>query len=437
MSRRSQVLFAVAAIPIAAGLGAIEAFSLVPPIIFGAFFLALTIILLVWHRLALRAYHGNGVVIFSRGPWPVIAGLILIEAVCALDVLVAPTSDGRIWLFLGYFLFGMIYLAFLPGALLFWVADNTQLTSQVLGYKRSLPWGDIDWLYIESNETTAKQYHITVARWKDEQLIVEAGPKRSMQVLVRSPLSGGAPSPLLQAIRARATHALSGIDQLPAVLARRRGQAPGVSPQPEPNVSLADAVAIARGTSLPASWTRFPVRRGVIWPNLLSFTVLALCAVGGGVFIIASGTIIGLELIPQSWLVGSARSLVLLGEAILCAGFGLWLFFAVVLRWVRTLQRPQDYFFLVTPRYVAEVRGRKVEGVALADVRSVQRSGGGNYGWQIVLQMRNGKKTEYDVGANYGPPRDLYAYILAALSARRPAQPVAPFGPAMQSEEER
>jgi len=38
------------------------------------------------------------------------------------------------------------------------------------------------------------------------------------------------------------------------------------------------------------------------------------------------------------------------------------------------------------------------------------------------------------VGSNYGPSRDLYAYILAALNARHPAQPNAPFGPAMRED---
>ena len=267
MSRRSQMLFAAGSIPISAGLAAVGAIPLIPPLVFGAFFLLLTIVLLVWHQLAVRAYHGNGVVVFARGPWPVMIALILIEAICAVDILLAPGSDIRIWLFLGYFLFGIVYLSFLPSALLFWAADTARLTSQVLAFKRSLPWQEIDWLYLESNETTQKQYFITVAKWKDEQLIVDAGPRRSMQVLVRSPLSGGAPSPLLQAIRARATHVAVGIDQLPAVQARRRGLPPPFSPQPEPNVSLPDAIKIAREPSLPASWARFSVRRGIIWPE--------------------------------------------------------------------------------------------------------------------------------------------------------------------------
>ena len=325
--------------------------------------------------------------------------------------------------------------------LLFWVADNAtdkpnigRQTLATLGRDRlALP---------REQRDHHKQFHITVARWQDEQLIVEAGPQRSMQVLVRSPLAGGSPSPILQAIRTRATHAAVGLDQLPAVQARRRGQTPPSTPQSEPNVSLhlSNAVAIARGPSLPASWTHSPVRRGAIWPNLISFTILAIAAVGCGIFIVTSGTIIGLGMIPQSWLVGSQRSLVLYGEGILLVGVALWML-SISLRWLRTLQRPQDYFFLVTPRYAAEVKGQKVEGVALADVRNIHRSGGGNYGWQIVLAMRNGKKTEYDVGNIHGPARDLYAYVLAALNARRPAQPVArpaaPFGPAMESDAER
>src|SRR5690242_11006309 len=102
MSRRSQVLFGAASIPIAAGLAAVGAFPLVPPLVFGAFFLLLTIVLLAWHQLAVRAYRGNGVVIFARGPWPVIIALILIEGVCALDILLAPVDEVRIWLFVGY-----------------------------------------------------------------------------------------------------------------------------------------------------------------------------------------------------------------------------------------------------------------------------------------------------------------------------------------------
>ncbi|HEU5347223.1 MAG TPA: hypothetical protein VFU63_01295 [Ktedonobacterales bacterium] len=420
MSWRSRVLFGAFSVVLSMGLAAVGAIPLIPPLAFGSFFVVLTIVLLVWHRSALGAYHGSGVVVFSRGPWTVIVGLVLIEAVCALDVLVSPINDGRIWLAVGYFLFGILYLVFLPSALDFWVADNAALVSQILAFKRALSWEDIDWIYLESTENRRRQFYITIARWNDEQLIVEAGPRRSMQVRVRAPLAGGAPLPILEAIRARAVHAAFGFDQLPAVQARRRGYVP--SPQPEPNVSLPDAVEIARGSSMPASWTRFPVRQGIIWRNLLVFTALAVFMLGGALFIVMSGTVIWCYGMPRSWLAGPQGSLVVCGEGILCVGVGLWLFFSVSLRWLRTLRHPQDCFFLVTPRYVAEVNGRKVVGVALADVWSIHRSSGGIYGWKIVLNMRKGKKTEYDVGSNYGPSRDLYAYILAALNApRRPA----------------
>jgi len=445
MNRRAQVLFAAGAIPVAAAIGIVAAVTPLPPWVLGAAFLALTVALFVWHRLALGAYRGDGVVIFSRGPWPVIAGLIVIEALCALYTATTPDADGRIWFALGYSLAVLVYLGFVPSMLLFWVADDAALTSQILAVRRSLPWPAIDWLYLESSETTHKQLQfVTIARWKDEQLDVEAGPQHSMQVLVRTPLAGGSASPLLQAIRARATNAAFGLDQLPRVQARRRGQAPALSsPQPEPSLTLPEAVELARTAAMPATWTRFPVRQSVIWPNIIVFAILGVVAIGCGVFIVATNTVIGLDVIPQSWLDGPLRTPVLIGEGLLFLLIALYLFF-VSRRWLRTLRRPQDYFFLVTPRYVAEVQGKKVEGVAISNVLDVHRSGGGFYGWQIVLDMRSGKKREFDVGGNYGPSRDLYAYVLAAMNARRPVQVGAPtpfgapspFGAGMQSDSE-
>jgi hypothetical protein len=430
MSRRSQVLFGAASIPVAAGLAAMGAFPLIPPLVFGAFFLLLTIVLLIWHQLAVRGYRGNGVVIFARGPWLVIVALILIEGVCALDIVLAPTGEIRIWLFVGYFLLGIGYLGFLPSALLFWVADNTRLTSQALAFKRSLPWQEIDLMYLESNETTQKQYFITVAKWKDEQLIVEAGPHRTMQVLVRSPLSGGAPSPLLQAIRARAKYAAVGIDQLPAVQARRRGLPPPFSsPQPEPNVSLPDAIKIARQPSIPPGWARFSVRRGVIWPNLIIYTVLAIFAVGCAVFLVATGTIVGLDQLPKDWLVGPQRTLVLYGEVIIFIGLSLWFFFSFTLRWLRTLQHPLDYFFLVTPRYVAEVKGQKVEGVALADVRDIHRSGGATTAGRsssICATARRRSTTSGAITAPCAISTPTFSLRSMSTAMRRPPLPLAP-----------
>ena len=63
-------------------------------------------------------------------------------------------------------------------------------------------------------------------------------------------------------------------------------------------------------------------------------------------------------------------------------------------------------------------------------------AGGGYYGWKIVLDLKNGKQHELDVGSNYAPPRDLFAYILAALDANRAPQPATPFGPAISSDTE-
>jgi hypothetical protein len=435
MNRQGRILFGASSTLFAIGIAFVGTIPLVPAQVFGAFFLALTIVLLTWRWLALRAYRGSGVLRLSRGPWLVIVGLILIEAVCALDLLAAPIGGDRVWLFLGYYLFIILYAVFLPSALLFWVADDTHLSVQLLGRKKAFLWHEIDWLYIQQNETTYKQGFIPIARFRDEQLVAEAGPRRRLEVVIRTPLAGGQASPMLQVIQARATNAFFGIDKLPAVQARRRGLGPGYAPQPEPNVSLQDAVEIARGEMTPATWTRFSVRRGVLWYNLISFPMLALVGFGGAAFVFLSGTVIGLGLITASLLEGPQKELVLIGEALLLIGFGVWML-SIALRWLRTLRRPQDYFFLITPRYIAEVRDRKVDGVALANVRSIHRSGGGYYGWKIVLDLKNGKQHELDVGANYAPPRDLFAYILAALDANKAPQPAAPFGPAMSSDSE-
>src|SRR5262245_47022605 len=112
MNRQGRILFGASSTLFAIGIAFIGTIPLVPPQAFGAFFLVLTIVLLIWRWLTLRAYRGNGVVRFSRRPWLVILGLILIEAVSALDLLAAPSAGDRVWLFLGYYLFVIVYLVF-------------------------------------------------------------------------------------------------------------------------------------------------------------------------------------------------------------------------------------------------------------------------------------------------------------------------------------
>jgi len=435
MNRQGRILFGAGSTLFAIGIALIGTIPLVPAQVFGAFFLVLTIVLLTWRWLALRAYRGSGVVRFSRRPWLVILALILIEAVCALDLLAAPSAGDRVWLFLGYYLFIIVYSVFLPSALLFWVADDTHLRAQLLARKKAVLWREIDWLYTQQNATSYKLGFIPIARFKDEQLIAEAGPRHRLEVLIHTPLAGGQATPMLGVIHARATDALVGIDKLPAVQARRRGLGPGYAPQPEPSVSLQEAVEIARRGTMPATWTRFSVRRRALWYSLICFPILALVGFGGAAFVYFSGTVVGIGIIPASVFEGPQREVALIGETLLLIGVGVWMC-SITLRWLRTLRHPQDYFFLITPRYVAEVRAGKVDGEALANVRNIHRSGAGNYNWKIVLDLRNGEQHELDVGANYAPPRDLYAYILAALDAHRAPQPLAPFGPTMSSDSE-
>jgi hypothetical protein len=37
-------------------------------------------------------------------------------------------------------------------------------------------------------------------------------------------------------------------------------------------------------------------------------------------------------------------------------------------------------------------------------------------GWQLAVRLRSGAKQEFDVGQNYGPGREVYAYVLSVLN---------------------
>src|SRR5262245_3416743 len=123
MTRRARILFGASSTLFAAGIALVGAIPVVPAQAFCDSCLILPSVLLTWRWLSLRAHRGSGVVRFSRGPWMVLIGLILIEAIGAMDLLAAPQRGDRAWIFLGYYFFSICYAVFLPSALLFWVAD--------------------------------------------------------------------------------------------------------------------------------------------------------------------------------------------------------------------------------------------------------------------------------------------------------------------------
>jgi hypothetical protein len=128
------------------------------------------------------------------------------------------------------------------------------------------------------------------------------------------------------------------------------------------------------------------------------------------------------------------RPLVALGELALFAILGVWLLWLGV-GWLRRLRQRSDYFFLVTPDVFAEVKGEKVSGARLADVRAMALESGGLYGQELVVRLASGQKLSYDFGGAYGPVRDLYGYLLAARNERAPTPGPGPMGSRMEREQ--
>ncbi len=108
-----------------------------------------------------------------------------------------------------------------------WAADNTGLTRRALFVKKTLPWHAIDWVYGSMKRTNYRLYGVVkVGQSTQQELVVEAGPKRKIKVTLKAFLSGGNPQPLKQAIEQNATSAQFGFDKFAAVKQRRAASAP-------------------------------------------------------------------------------------------------------------------------------------------------------------------------------------------------------------------
>jgi hypothetical protein len=143
MQRPGDTLLALLAIAVAAGAGAV---LLTPPpaIFIGAGYTILSALLLGWHAAVLVSHRRPDAVVLARPPWIVLASNVLLLAVCALPLAVPIPRDGIGFLFLPVFLFGLMYLGYLPTTLLFWVADGAGLRQQALVFAKSFAWPDID-----------------------------------------------------------------------------------------------------------------------------------------------------------------------------------------------------------------------------------------------------------------------------------------------------
>jgi hypothetical protein len=193
----------------------------------GVLAIIVTAVLLIWTRAARSAHAGDGVVVFCRGGGKLVGGAIVI-ALCAFA---APFigfdgNNGLIWAVFLLAFFALIWWAqFLLPYLLFYVADQQALTRQWLAFRKPLPWSAIDWVYPERKTTTYRTYGIKTGQSTAENLIVEAGPKKAIKVILKGWLIGGDPRPLLEAIQQRATSAEFGFDRSPIVLQRRNARA--------------------------------------------------------------------------------------------------------------------------------------------------------------------------------------------------------------------
>lgn len=197
--------------------------SVAAPFAIAAAVLVITAVLLVWSGSARRSYQGPGTVVFARSPWQLIVGA-LITAGCVAGLGVVgfdSNSSAFVWLIL-IALFALVFaLQFTAPALVFWVADPNGLTRQWLGFKKTLPWHAIDWIYPEQKTTTYRTYGIKTGRSTVSSLVIEAGPRARLKLVLGAWLVGGDAGPLVDAIQQRATDALFGFDKYSAVQQRR------------------------------------------------------------------------------------------------------------------------------------------------------------------------------------------------------------------------
>lgn len=241
MNRTSDLVLGAAAIAAAlAGSAVVLLLPLAAPLC-GIVFAALSGAVLMWNIGGQSIARRTGNPTLTHAPWVLLALSVLVVAAWVLPLFAPSTLDSSALVALPIFLTLLAYIAYLPATLLFWYADDTGLTRQVLSFRRTLPWQAIDWVYGAQQTTTQQVYSaVTVAQWTDRVLIVEAGPERSLRVLLSSLFVGGDARPLLAAIQSRATNAHFGFDQMPAVLRAREGKGTGqlYSPARSPSSTI-------------------------------------------------------------------------------------------------------------------------------------------------------------------------------------------------------
>lgn len=170
-----------------------------------------------------RRYDAVGTVVYARRPVVFLICAAALVVVVALPAFIRFNGD-TIWVLAPFaFLAAGGFIQFAATALRIWAADQDGLTSQVIAWRRTLPWDTIDWAFVQERQTDQTWNEVKLLETKDRFLLVEAGPKRRMRIPLSTWL-GGDPTPLMRAIQERATNSYFGADkQLEVQRHRRRG----------------------------------------------------------------------------------------------------------------------------------------------------------------------------------------------------------------------
>lgn len=194
------------------------------PFVIGIVVLVLAVALVAWNASARGACSGPETVIFSRSPAKLLGGgVVFAVAVFAIPFVGIDSNNG---IFLALFfvaLFALVWCGqFLLPTLMFYVADHEGLSRQILGFKKTLPWHTIDWVYASRKTTSYRAYGIVkMGQSTQESVVAEAGARRQIKIVVKAWLVAGDAKPLLAAVQQRATSAQFGFDKQPFVYQRR------------------------------------------------------------------------------------------------------------------------------------------------------------------------------------------------------------------------
>jgi len=168
-----------------------------------------------------RRYDAVGSVVYARRPLVFILCAPFFVIAVALPAFIRFNLDSISFLLLALLFGGGGFVQFAPTALRIWAAEPEGLTTQVIAWRRTLPWYTIDWAFVKERRTDQTFNEIKLLETKERFLMVEAGPERRMKIPISTWLGGGA-TPLMRAIQERAVNAYFGADKRREVERHRR-----------------------------------------------------------------------------------------------------------------------------------------------------------------------------------------------------------------------